>query len=242
MLNNLGSLAHDLGDWKEAERQYQLSLKAKRHHGDPRSIALTMTNLADVLTQSGRPEEARQMLGDAMHHVNQIPDEFLAAFVNINLGENLLATADYAGARQAFRSAYDYATEHDARRFEGLAAWGLGLALCEQEIYVEGLPMLEEGGRIAREMDDKMLAAQVQEALDALPAAAFTPANPLSRRQTEVLKLAAGELTRAQMARQLAITESTVENHLSNIYKALSVHNRTAAIIRAQELKLLPPP
>jgi predicted ATPase/DNA-binding CsgD family transcriptional regulator len=239
-LNNLGSLAHDLGSFAKAERYYRLSLDAKRHAGDRRSIALTMTNLADVLTQSGHHREGHQMLDDAMYIVSEIPDEFLAAFVNINLGENLLRSNDVASAQSAFGSALGYATGHGAARFKALAACGLGRALCAQHIYAEGVPLLEESARTARLMGDEMLISQAQAALDALPPEAFLPVSPLSRRQAEVLRLAAGDLTIAQIARRLYITESTVEKHLDKIYKALGVHSRTSAIIRAQELKILP--
>jgi DNA-binding CsgD family transcriptional regulator len=51
----------------------------------------------------------------------------------------------------------------------------------------------------------------------------------LSARQREILELAAEELSNAQIARRLFITESTVKQHLHKAYKILGVRNRREA-------------
>jgi len=51
----------------------------------------------------------------------------------------------------------------------------------------------------------------------------------LSARQREILQLAAEELSNAQIARHLFITESTVKQHLHKAYKILGVRNRREA-------------
>jgi DNA-binding CsgD family transcriptional regulator len=51
----------------------------------------------------------------------------------------------------------------------------------------------------------------------------------LSARQREILKLVAEELSNAQIARRLFITESTVKQHLHKAYKILGVRNRREA-------------
>jgi DNA-binding CsgD family transcriptional regulator len=59
------------------------------------------------------------------------------------------------------------------------------------------------------------------------------PAPQLTPRQWEVLRLAAAGHTRAQIARQLGVTEGTVRIHLQSIYARLHVSNRSAAVARA---------
>ena len=51
----------------------------------------------------------------------------------------------------------------------------------------------------------------------------------LSARQREILKLVGEELSNAQIARRLFITESTVKQHLHKAYKILGVRNRREA-------------
>ena len=55
----------------------------------------------------------------------------------------------------------------------------------------------------------------------------------LTRRQWQVLRLAADGHTNAQIARRLGVSEGTVRIHLQNIYARLQVPNRTAAVARA---------
>ena len=52
---------------------------------------------------------------------------------------------------------------------------------------------------------------------------------PLTRRETEILRLVAEGKSNPEVARALWIQEQTVKFHLSNIYRKLGVSNRTAA-------------
>ncbi len=56
----------------------------------------------------------------------------------------------------------------------------------------------------------------------------------LTRREVEILQLAAEGHSNAQMAKLLWVTEQTVKFHLSNIYRKLDVSNRTEASRWAQ--------
>jgi DNA-binding CsgD family transcriptional regulator len=55
----------------------------------------------------------------------------------------------------------------------------------------------------------------------------------LSARQSEVLRLVAAGYTNAQIARRMAVADSTVRKHLENIYERLGVGTRTAAVAAA---------
>ena len=61
----------------------------------------------------------------------------------------------------------------------------------------------------------------------------------LTRREREVLSLAARELTAHQIGRRLGISERTVTTHLSNIYKKLGVQGRSGAVRAGLERGLL---
>jgi DNA-binding NarL/FixJ family response regulator len=62
----------------------------------------------------------------------------------------------------------------------------------------------------------------------------------LTRREVEILRLVAEGHSNASLARQLWVTEQTVKFHLSNVYRKLSVANRTEASRWAQLNGLLP--
>lgn len=61
------------------------------------------------------------------------------------------------------------------------------------------------------------------------------PAQALSRREIEVLRLVAGGLANKQIARHLGISERTVKAHLTNVFQRLGVTDRTQAALWASE-------
>jgi DNA-binding NarL/FixJ family response regulator len=67
-------------------------------------------------------------------------------------------------------------------------------------------------------------------------------ADPLSARETEVLRLVARGQTNANIGRALYISEATVKTHLLRAFAKLGVSDRTAAVTRAIELGMLPAP
>ena len=61
------------------------------------------------------------------------------------------------------------------------------------------------------------------------------PAQELSSREVEVLRLVATGLANKQIARRLGISERTVKAHLTNVFQRLGVSDRTQAALWAQE-------
>jgi two-component system response regulator DevR len=64
----------------------------------------------------------------------------------------------------------------------------------------------------------------------------------LTKREREILQLAAEGHSNAQLARMLWVTEQTVKFHLSNVYRKLDVSNRTEAARWAQLHGVVPTP
>ena len=65
------------------------------------------------------------------------------------------------------------------------------------------------------------------------------PAEPLSARETEVLKLVVEGLSNKQIAETLIISESTVKNHLRSILEKLHLQNRVQVAVYAVRQGLL---
>ncbi|MBN1459913.1 MAG: hypothetical protein JXA57_10260 [Armatimonadetes bacterium] len=62
---------------------------------------------------------------------------------------------------------------------------------------------------------------------------------PLTSRETEVLRLLEQGLSNRQLAARLFLSEGTVKTHTHRLYRKLGVGSRTAALARARELHLL---
>jgi len=59
--------------------------------------------------------------------------------------------------------------------------------------------------------------------------------NPMSERELEVVKLLASGKTYKQMANALKVSQSTIRNHLHNVYHKLDVVDRAQAVIVSRE-------
>ncbi len=77
---------------------------------------------------------------------------------------------------------------------------------------------------------------RVVRGLDAGPDPAFPrlePADPLTERELEVLRLMTGGYSNREIGRALRVTEGTVKNHVSSILSKLGVRDRTRAVLQA---------
>ncbi|RFF28112.1 MULTISPECIES: response regulator transcription factor [unclassified Wenzhouxiangella] len=59
--------------------------------------------------------------------------------------------------------------------------------------------------------------------------------DPLTARETEILRLMAGGYSNKEIAGALNVAEGTVKNHVSNILSKMGVRDRTRAVLKALE-------
>ena len=62
---------------------------------------------------------------------------------------------------------------------------------------------------------------------------------PLSDREVEVLRLVAAGRSNREIAEELVVVLDTVKKHVGHILDKLGAANRTQAVARARELRLL---
>jgi DNA-binding NarL/FixJ family response regulator len=131
-------------------------------------------------------------------------------------------------------------------QIQGWATRVLALSAYDDDVYVHG--MLDAGA-----MGYLLKGETPQAILAAVRAVAqgkgwFSPAvaarmtawvhgkpGSLTERESEVLHLVTDGLTNKQIARQLGVTESTVEFHVGNVLQKLGVTSRVAAAVWAKE-------
>ena len=63
--------------------------------------------------------------------------------------------------------------------------------------------------------------------------------DPLTDRETGVLRLMAGGFSNKEIANSLGVAEGTIKNHVSSILSKLGVRDRTRAVLKAFELQLV---
>jgi DNA-binding NarL/FixJ family response regulator len=63
--------------------------------------------------------------------------------------------------------------------------------------------------------------------------------DPLTDRETEILRLMAGGYSNKEIANALNVAEGTIKNHVSNILSKFGVRDRTRAVLKALESGLI---
>jgi DNA-binding NarL/FixJ family response regulator len=118
----------------------------------------------------------------------------------------------------------------DVHVFQGIKAGATGYLLkdCTPEDLSRAIKTVNAGDTImAPEIARKMLLA-FEEADTEQP-----EAPSLTRRELDIVTAFARGRGNKQIARDLSISEKTVRNHVSNIYKKLHVYDRTQAVLYA---------
>jgi LuxR family maltose regulon positive regulatory protein len=228
----------------------------------PQALASQMTGwLLATQARLGRPGEARALLA-ALDDERASSGEIRNARAVICLAEG-----DPAGALGALRDVLEgtapvlgYTTLTEAHLLAGLAHRELGdqraanqaaeraLALAESDRLV--LPFAMTGSAELLEAlprHETAHAALLADILDVLhgasPAAkeqsSSPPAEELSPGELRVLRYLPTNLSRPEIAGELSVSPNTVNAHIRSIYAKLGVRDRSSAVRRARELRLL---
>ncbi len=102
---------------------------------------------------------------------------------------------------------------------------------------VNGIKKVANGETLVRPQVTKKLLRGVEELKNDF--ASFDIPDPLTARETEILRLMAGGHSNKEIANSLFVAEGTVKNHVSNILSKIGVRDRTRAVLKALELGLI---
>ena len=257
-----GMLQAGRGRRQEALQEFSAAERLGSQLEGSHALANQVTGwLLATQARLGRPGEARARLA-ALDEERAGSGEIRDARAVICLAEG-----DPAGALGAVRDVLDgtapvlgYVTVVEAQLLAGLAHRELGdlraahqaaeraLALAEADRLV--LPFAMTGSRELLEAlprHETAHGALLADILDVLhgssPAAkeqsSLPPAEKLSPSELRVLRYLPTNLSRPEIAGQLSVSVNTVSTHLRKIYAKLGADDRSAAVHRARELRLL---
>jgi DNA-binding NarL/FixJ family response regulator len=102
---------------------------------------------------------------------------------------------------------------------------------------LEAIRTLASGGT----MFQPAITERVVRGLGSLPPlrGSLGPPSPLTERELEILRLLASGLSNREIARALALADGTVKNHVSNLMGKLGARDRTHAVLKGLELRLM---
>ena len=99
---------------------------------------------------------------------------------------------------------------------------------------VEAIKTVAEGGSIVKPAVTQRLLKGLEKLHNEF--SSLDQPDPLTERETEILRLMAGGYSNKEIANSLGVAEGTVKNHVSNILSKMGVRDRTRAVLKAFEL------
>ncbi len=134
--------------------------------------------------------------------------------------------------------------EDDERLFEAIASGGKGY-LPKNTRTAELLKMLrglaQGEAALSRRLTPRILAEFARMKTHLADVEPLAEEVVLTKREMDVLKLAGTGASNKEIAEQLAITESTIKNHMRHILSKLHLKNRREAVSFARRRGLIPP-
>jgi len=131
--------------------------------------------------------------------------------------------------------------DDDENVFDGLRAGAVGYLLKDvsSEKLFEAIRAAERGEYFMLPSITAKVMTEFSRLSRMSPSAVEALAEPLSPRETEILRLVATGASNRDIADTLVIAEGTVKNHLTNILGKLSVKDRMQAVMKAREYGLI---
>lgn len=121
----------------------------------------------------------------------------------------------------------------------GLKAGAKGYLLKDVSLeqLVGAIRVVAEGGSLVQPAVTQRLLSGLENMHNAF--VSLERPDPLTDRETEILRLMASGFSNKEIANSLGVAEGTIKNHVSNILSKLGVRDRTRAVLKAFELQLV---
>jgi predicted ATPase/DNA-binding SARP family transcriptional activator/DNA-binding CsgD family transcriptional regulator len=229
------------GDYERSGALATESLAIYRELGDKRGVSLCHIDLGFIELARGNHEPAAGLLEESVRVLRGSEDKFCLAYGVFGLAAVAAARAEPGcaarlwGAAKALREeigvvsltqwelhVYDYEGRVSAARnmLGDEGAW--------ERAWAEGRAMTPD------QAVEYALSEEVARATESPPADRRT-VDPLTRREREVAALVVRGLTNRQIAKELEISERTVDKHVTNLLKKLNLLSREQVAVRMAE-------
>lgn len=129
--------------------------------------------------------------------------------------------------------------DDDQLVLQGLKAGARGYLLKDVSLQqlVDAVRIVADGGSLVAPMVSQRLTAGVAHMQNQF--SSLEHPDPLTERETEILRLLSGGYSNKEIANSLRVAEGTVKNHVSNILSKLGVRDRTRAVLKALEMGIV---
>ncbi len=155
LLHNLGIHYQSLGNFKEARRLYEESLKITKELSDKSGIASTLHQLGNIAYSKGDYGEARRLYGDSLEIEKELGDKSGIAITLHQLGMIAQDQGDYAEARKLYEESLGIKKKLGDKSGIAKTLHQLGNIAYGQGDYAEARKLYEQSLEIKKELGDK---------------------------------------------------------------------------------------
>jgi LuxR family maltose regulon positive regulatory protein len=257
-----GTLQAALGHYQLALEKFRTAERLRSQLDESHALANQVTGwLLATQARLGRTSEARALLAeldDERARSGEIRNAY--AVICLAEGDPAAALAAVAGVLDGAAPVVGYVTVVETHLLAGLAHRQLGDQRAASEAAERALGLAEADRLVlpfaitrSRELLEALPrhetahAALLNDILDIMQGSSpagvdrspSPPAEELSPSELRVLRYLPTNLSRPEIASELSVSVNTVNTHVRNIYAKLQARDRSSAVRRARELRLL---
>ncbi|MDQ3022248.1 MAG: tetratricopeptide repeat protein [Bacteroidota bacterium] len=166
LLNRLGSIVMNLGEYEQAQKYYEESLSLRREMEDKRGIAVSLNSLGGVAFHQGNYEQAQRLYEESLALSREVGEERGIATSLNGLGIVALDRGNYEQAQKFYEESLTISFKREGKRGItdsvplnnlGDIAYNWGNYEQAQKLYEEGLALsweIGEKGGIAHSLNN----------------------------------------------------------------------------------------
>jgi predicted ATPase/DNA-binding CsgD family transcriptional regulator len=155
VLARQGSLAHRLGNYRQATQLLDASLKILKRIDMREEVAFVLNNLADVARAAGQYQDATQLCKESLTIFQELGDEWSIAGTLNNLGVSAHISEAVLEAEQYYRESLGISIRLDDQHGVAISFINLGALAHDLENYEEAQQHYKESLALSKQLGDQ---------------------------------------------------------------------------------------